>query len=309
MRSPLARLTRARRPGDARRAGTPPSRRLLLPRRSGARAIPVEHRLERRTVLGFRIAITVLRSPGAGAESTHPGVPSGIGPAGPAGPRPTFVLVHGIGVSSRYFHPLAAILAEHGDVLAIDLPGYGASPRVRQDVTLADHAAVVAEVIRLRGLVDPVVVGHSMGTQIAAQLAVDHPEASDRLVLIAPTLPPRTRGLVRAAVALGVDMLREPPAANVVVLGDYLLRCGIPYYLRQLPHLIDDAIEERAPRIRARTLVVVGDRDVVVGQAFARDLAARIPRGSFHLARGPHVVMHTDPRGVAHAIVEHALAR
>jgi pimeloyl-ACP methyl ester carboxylesterase len=54
---------------------------------------------------------------------------------------------------------------------------------------------------------------------------------------------------------------------------------------------------------------VVGDRDVVVGQAFARDLAARIPRGSFHLARGPHVVMHTDPRGVARAIVEHALAR
>jgi pimeloyl-ACP methyl ester carboxylesterase len=309
MRSPLARLDRVRRPGDVHRTEFTPPRWLLLSHRYGSRAIPVDHDLERRTVLGFRVAIKVFRSPGANAGRTTSSAPAGVGGTGAAGRRPSFVLVHGIGVSSRYFHPLAAFLAEHGDVLAIDLPGYGESPRVRQDVTLADHADVVAEVIRLHGLVDPVVVGHSMGTQIVARLAVDHPEVSDRLVLIAPTLPPRVRGLVRAALALGIDTLREPLLSNAVVLGDYFLRCGIPYYLRQLPHLIDDAIEERAPRIRARTLVLVGDRDAVVDRAFARDLAARIPRGAFHLARGPHVVMFTDPLGVARAIVEHARAR
>jgi pimeloyl-ACP methyl ester carboxylesterase len=290
MRSPLARLDRVRRPGDVHRTEAAPPRWLLLSRRYGSRAIPVDHDLERRTVLGFRVAIKVFRSPGANAGRTLASAPAGIGPAGSTGRRPSFVLVHGIGVSSRYFHPLAAFL-------------------VRRDVTLADHADVVAEAIRLHGLVDPVVVGHSMGTQIVARLAVDHPEVSDRLVLIAPTLPPRVRGLVRAALALGIDTLREPLLSNAVVLGDYLLRCGIPYYLRQLPHLIDDAIEERAPRIRARTLVLVGDRDAVVDRAFARDLAARIPRGAFHLARGPHVVMFTDPLGVARAIVEHARAR
>lgn len=307
MRSPLARLARVRRPGDVHRTETPPPRWLLLSRRYGSRAIPVDHDLERRTVLGHRIAIKVFRSPGANAGRSLSAAPAGIGVTGPPG-RPSFVLVHGIGVSSRYFHPVAAFLAEHGTVLAIDLPGYGESPRVRQDVTLADHADVVAEVIRMHGLVDPVVVGHSMGTQIVAQLAVDHPEVADRLVLIAPTLPPRTRGLLRAALALGIDTLREPLLANAVVLGDYFLRCGIPYYVRQLPHLIDDAIEERAPRIRARTLVLVGDRDAVVDRGFARDLAARIPRGAFRLARGPHVVMFTDPLGVARAIVEHARA-
>ncbi|RIJ55482.1 alpha/beta fold hydrolase [Clavibacter phaseoli] len=301
MRSPLARLTRVRRPGDVHRTESAPPRWLLLSRRYGSRAIPVEHDLERRTVLGFRIAIKVFRSPGANAGRT----PS----AAPAAARPSFVLVHGIGVSSRYFHPVAAFLAEHGTVYAVDLPGYGESPRVRRDVTLDDHADVVAEVIRMHGLVDPVVVGHSMGTQIVTRLAVDHPEVADRIVLIAPTLPPRTRGLVRAALALAVDTLREPLLANAVVLGDYFLRCGIPYYLRQLPHLIDDAIEERAPRIRACTLVIVGDRDAVVDRPFARDLAARIPRGVHRVARGPHVVMYTDPLGVARAILEHARAR
>ncbi len=93
-----------------------------------------------------------------------------------------------------------------------------------------------------------------------------------------------------------------------MVLGDYFLRCGIPYYLRQLPHLIEDAIEERAPRIRARTLVLVGEREAVVDRRFARDLASRIPRGTYRVARGPHVVMYTDPLGVARAIVEHARA-
>ncbi|RIJ51921.1 alpha/beta fold hydrolase [Clavibacter lycopersici] len=306
MRSPLARLTRTRLPGDVHRTGSAPPRWLMLSRRYASRSVPVDHDLERRTVLGFRIAITVFRTAGANTGRTRSSAPAGIGAAGPAAGRPSFVLVHGIGVSSRYFHPVAALLAEHGTVLAVDLPGYGESPRVRRDVTLADHAAVVAEVIRTHGLVDPVVVGHSMGAQIVARLAVDHPGVADRLVLIAPTLPPRTRGLLRAAVALSVDMLREPLLANVIVLGDYLLRCGIPYYVRQLPHLIGDAIEERAPRIRARTLVIVGDRDAVVDRAFARDLADRIPRGTYRVARGPHVVMQTDPVGVARAIVEHA---
>jgi hypothetical protein len=44
----------------------------------------------------------------------------------------------------------------------------------------------------------------------------------------------------------------------------------------------------------------------VVDRSFARELAGRIPRGRLHVARGPHVVMFTDPAGVARAIVEHA---
>ncbi len=117
MRSPLARITRVRLPGDVHRTESAPPRWLLLSRRYGSRAIPVEHDLERRIVLGFRVAIKVFRSPGGNAGRT----PS----AAPRDARPAFVLVHGIGVSSRYFHPVAAFLAEHGTVYAIDLPGYG----------------------------------------------------------------------------------------------------------------------------------------------------------------------------------------
>ncbi|WP_414172486.1 alpha/beta fold hydrolase [Clavibacter tessellarius] len=172
---------------------------------------------------------------------------------------------------------------------------------MHRDVTLDDHAAVVAEVIRTHGLVDPVVVGHSMGSQIVARLAAEHPEVADRIVLIAPTLDPRKRGVVRAGLALAHDTLREPLLSNAVVLGDYFLRCGIPYYLRQLPHLIRDRVEDRAGRIRARTLVVVGDRDAVVDRSFARDLAGRDParpppRGARAARRDVHGSGRRRPR-------------
>ncbi|MFC3301072.1 alpha/beta fold hydrolase [Arthrobacter agilis] len=40
-------------------------------------------------------------------------------------PAAVFVLIHGIGMSHRYFRRLGAVLAAHGDVHLIDLPGYG----------------------------------------------------------------------------------------------------------------------------------------------------------------------------------------
>ena len=57
---------------------------------------------------------------------------------------PTFVLVHGVAVSSRYFRPTAAELSRLGQVYLVDLPGHGAAPDPHRDVSIADHAAVLA---------------------------------------------------------------------------------------------------------------------------------------------------------------------
>ena len=223
----------------------------------------------------------------------------------PTNHRP-IVLVHGIGMSSRYFHPVAAELAKLCTVYVVDLPGYGSAPNPHRDVTLVDHAGVLARYLREAGIVNPVLVGHSMGTQVVTQLAVDHPGVSDRLVLIAPTMDARARTLARAGLRLLIDTTREPLAANGVVLTDYLFRCGIRYYLRQLPHLLGDAIEERLPRIGAKTLVMRGDGDRVSPDGWSHTVAGLLPHGSHMAVHGPHVVMFTDPERVATLIVEHA---
>jgi pimeloyl-ACP methyl ester carboxylesterase len=217
-------------------------------------------------------------------------------------PRDTdraFVLVHGIGVSSRYFQPLAAELARLGVVYLVDLPGYGAAPDPRRDVRIADHAAVLASVLRRAGLENAVLVGHSWGSQVVSMLAHDHPGVADRIVLMAPTLEPEARTFWRATRNLLRDALREPPAVFGIAVTDYLLRCGVPYLLRQMPHMLNDRIEERAGDLRARVLVVNGDRDPIVSGVWARALSGLPLRAEFREVHGPHVIMHTDPVTIA----------
>lgn len=217
-----------------------------------------------------------------------------------------FVLVHGIGVSSRYFHPAAAELTKYGPVFVVDLPGYGSAPDPHRDVTIVDHAAVLAKYLAAEGIANPVLVGHSMGTQVVSRLALDYPDATSSIVLMAPTMDPAARTFGRAARRLLTDILRyEPPRVNLVVSVDYFFRCGIPYFLRQVPHLLEDRMEDRLPRLAAKSLVLRGDKDVISPEAWSREVAGLLRQGSYATVAGPHVVMYTDPKRVAALIAEH----
>lgn len=226
----------------------------------------------------------------------------------PAAPSdgPVFVLVHGIGVSSRYFQPAAAELAQRGEVYLVDLPGYGSAPNPKRDVTIADHAGVLARFLRESGFVNPVVVGHSMGSQVVSRLAVDAPEVTDCIVLMAPTMMPDYRSAGIAVAKLLSDIWREPLRVKAIAAVDYVIRCGLPYFLRQVPHLLNDRMEDRLGEITARTLVLCGNADVIVPVEWSRSVTSMLPRGSFAEVEGPHVVMFTDPVSIAAAIDAHA---
>jgi pimeloyl-ACP methyl ester carboxylesterase len=222
----------------------------------------------------------------------------------PVGGRP-FVLVHGIGVSSRYFHPTAAELAKLGTVFLVDLPGYGSAPDPHRDVSIVDHAGVLAKFLAAAGIVRPVLVGHSMGTQVVSQLALDYPDATDRIVLIAPTMDPDARRLGTAAGRLIRDsILHEPWPVKMINLVDYLFRCGIPYFVRQLPHLLDDRIEDRLPKLTVKALVMRGEKDVISPEGWSRQVAGMMQDADFATVPGPHVVMFTNPPEVARLIAK-----
>jgi pimeloyl-ACP methyl ester carboxylesterase len=214
----------------------------------------------------------------------------------------SYVLVHGIGVSSRYFRPLAVELAKTGRVYLVDLPGYGAAPDPRRDVTLADHAEVLAGFLRQSQLVNPVIVGHSMGTQVVSLLAQRHPDVADTIVMMAPTMAPGARRPWRAIAHLLHDATREPPIVFWIAVTDYLVRCGLPYLLKQMPHMLADRLEDRVAAHGARTLVVNGDRDPIVPTPWAAELAEAHPHAIFREVHGPHVIMHTDPATIARHI-------
>lgn len=95
-----------------------------------------------------------------------------------------FLLVHGMG--GRWQHWLETIptLAEYGRVLAVDLPGFGASERAARAVSLQDFADVTAELALRLGEARVVAIGHSMGGQIALRLADQYRELTAGLVLV-----------------------------------------------------------------------------------------------------------------------------
>ncbi|MEO6533201.1 MAG: alpha/beta fold hydrolase [Pseudolysinimonas sp.] len=228
-----------------------------------------------------------------------PGRPE-IDPA--AEPR-TFVMVPGLGVSSRYFQPLAAELAWRGRVFLVDMPGYGAAPNPRRDVTLDDHASVLAAFLRESGIERPVLVGHSMGCEIVAIVAQRDPDVTDRIVLMDPTLEPQARTRAAAIGRLLRDSLRETPVVVGIAATDYLIRSWPPYLFAQLRHMLADRLEDRMRDLSAPVLVITGDRDPVARVGWAETLAAEAPDAEFRIVRGPHVIMHTDPAMIARHVV------
>lgn len=91
----------------------------------------------------------------------------------PKKPRGTILLLHGLGTSWKTWEPVASKLPNSYRILAVDLLGFGDSPKPswkQYDVTTQSRS--VAATLMRQGIVGPVtVVGHSMGSLIAIELA------------------------------------------------------------------------------------------------------------------------------------------
>jgi pimeloyl-ACP methyl ester carboxylesterase len=91
-----------------------------------------------------------------------------------SGAGPALVLIHGITENHSTWDPLVAPLAQHFDVLAVDLRGHGASPGgdMRES---AEFASDVHDTVVAVGLAEPTVAGHSFGGVIATFYAAAFP--------------------------------------------------------------------------------------------------------------------------------------
>ena len=88
------------------------------------------------------------------------------------GSGPPLVLIHGLGSHRQVWTPILAGAAAHRDVIAVDLPGHGESPRQPKGAGNApsDLAVAVAELLDELGLPDAHVAGNSSGGWVALEL-------------------------------------------------------------------------------------------------------------------------------------------
>ncbi len=220
----------------------------------------------------------------------------------------SFVLVHGIGASSRYFARLANELRRHGVVYAVELPGFGTSPRPSQPLGIDEFAALLREFIEAWNIEKPVLVGHSMGAQVVTEMAIQDSYLTDCLVLIGPVIDPKAPTAVRQGIRLFRAALTESPSANWIVATDYI-RCGPLWYHMVLPAMLSYRIEERLHLIKVPTLIIRGSRDPVAPAGWVRHMIDAIPRASgLEIPGASHVVHYDEAKTVAAAILAHARA-
>lgn len=111
------------------------------------------------------------------------------------GSGPPLLLLHGHPQTHAIWHRVAPTLAQHYTVVAADLRGYGDSSK---PTGTEDHASYSkrrmahdqVELMRQLGFARFKLLAHDRGARVAHRLALDHPDAVERLVLldIAPTL-------------------------------------------------------------------------------------------------------------------------
>ena len=223
-----------------------------------------------------------------------------------SGPATPVVLVHGIGVARLYFEPLADVLAASGRVLIVELPGFGRAPKLRPSdpPTIEEHARLLAALLRDAGGGPYRIVGHSMGTQIVADLAARDQDLVADLALLGPVTDPAAPDAVRQGLRLALDTLGESAGANAAVFTDYL-RTGPRWYLRTLPFMLGYDLLGALPRIQAPGLVIRGARDPIAPHDWTAEVAAHLPRSRLVEVPGAHhVVQFTNPEAVAAALAE-----
>jgi pimeloyl-ACP methyl ester carboxylesterase len=241
--------------------------------------------------------------PGATApyEFTHAGATMIVEEERSSGPH-TFVLLHGLGMGRSVFIRLTARLASAGHVLAVDLPGYGEAPEPPKTLSMERAADHIAALLRARGTSPAVIVGHSMGSQIAAEVAVRHPELVRSIVLIAPTVDARARTWHQQALRLGRDLIRENPRVLFIGAREYLR--SWPNFRRELKAVLAHRPEDTYPRVTVPALVMRGQKDPVAPREWCVDVARMIPNAELTEIPGHrHETMIKDAGPAAHRIL------
>jgi pimeloyl-ACP methyl ester carboxylesterase len=238
------------------------------------------------------------------------------------------LLVTGWTISSAVFDPVAEHYLPHVRVIAYDHRGAGRSERWLAPVSAAMLAADAARVLDDRDLESAHVVGLSLGAAMALELAIRMPSRVRSLVLIGggaggpdTVLPPagdalraidgvwrdtlRQRRLWPAAAVFSARFRREQPDRVAHYMPAFSRHLAPPWASWwQLVAIANFGRHASLRRVRAPTLVLHGDEDVMSPPANARLLAEGIPGAELHIVPGAgHALPMELPEETARLIV------
>ncbi|GAA1318662.1 alpha/beta fold hydrolase [Leucobacter albus] len=221
----------------------------------------------------------------------------------------TFVLIHGIGMGRIVFDEVAEVLTLQGGVLVPDLPGFGDSPEPGTMATIQDNAELIERFIGSQATGHVTLVGHSMGTQIVAEVARQFPESIDSLVLIAPTINRHERSATKQAARMVQDLYGESPKVLAEGVVEYVKTSPL-WFANKLRLMLDHRLEDVCPQVRTPTLVMRGETDRVCPRDWVREVADALPDSEYEEIPGRgHEAVIKSPEPVASMVLDFVARR
>ena len=212
------------------------------------------------------------------------------------GSGPPVLFIHGLsGCWQNWLEQLPLFARDHR-VIAVDLPGFGQSEMPVEEISITGYADAIDELMETLEIEEARIVGNSMGGFIGAELAIQHPERVERLVLVAAAglsiesirterkkglrhraenvvfftlghiasrshqvaLRPRLRHALLMLVAAHPAQLPAPLAAQQV------LGSGKPGFSDALEAMCRYPLRDRLEKIACPTLIIWGEKDLLV---------------------------------------------
>jgi pimeloyl-ACP methyl ester carboxylesterase len=220
--------------------------------------------------------------------------------------RPPVILIHGAGGTHLHWPPQVRRL--HGQrTFALDLPGHGKSGGLGKQ-SVGEYAQGIIGFMKATGLRSAIIVGHSMGSAIALDLALDYPRqvlalgllGSGARLRVLPTIlesaanpatyPTAVQMVTEAAYGPGANPRLKEAAAkrmrdirSTVFHGDFLACNSFD-------------VMGRLNQIRIPTLILCGGQDRMTPVRYAKYLHEHIPSSQLQIIEGAgHMLMLEQP--------------
>ncbi len=244
-----------------------------------------------------------------------------------AGVGEPLALIHGLGSRWQVWEPVLGALAAEREVIALDLPGFGASPMPPQGTPagIGSLTHLVSEFLDELGLERPHVAGNSLGGWLALELAKQGRVASATALSPAGFFNRRESTFARTSLKLMVsgaralapsaDQLLRPPSARALAFGQVTARPRrIPPYdaaeaVRAFANApwFDETLEATSfperfvggEHISVPVTIAWGERDRLLLPRQASRARSAIPTADLVMLEGcGHVPTYDDPEQV-----------
>lgn len=234
--------------------------------------------------------------------------------------KPTLLFIHGFRGTHEGLVDIAVWMMDKGyECYYPDIAPFGSETKPLKAYNEKTYAKFIADYIKKNKLKNPVLIGHSMGSLIAAATAAKYPRlVSKKLVLLSPIsvkpskfiaslqplvtfLPNKVVGFITTKYML----IQKKDHQKVRDILDVTYRCGKYYTSKKDVRVAAKfSVDHQIPdfKFKKDTLIIAGEKDRLVPRRKTEDLAKNIGAKDKYIKKSGHLINYEEPRKVADII-------